>query len=153
MKHSALSILAFALLSAPVALMANPSSTDLAREAVPLSEIAEAAYSVSAEDVSTKAGEATKVMLSIKAKSGYKVNAKYPTKVTASAPGGVELQQSKFRTKDGTFKDKKTLEFAVPVMAKIAGKHKVDFKVKFSVCSADQCLLKKATVQAMVSAK
>lgn len=152
MKYSTFSVLAIALLSFPMALMANPTAT-IAEGAVPLSETSEAQYSVSAQDVSAKAGEATKVVVAIKARDGFKVNDKYPTKVKVSAPGAVELKQTKFKAKDGSFKDKKTLEFSVPVMAKSAGQHKVDFEVKFSVCSADQCLLKKATVQAMLSAK
>jgi hypothetical protein len=111
-------------------------------------------YSIQASDVSTSAGGEGSIVVTIKAKPGFKVNKEYPHKVKAeNPPDGVELKKSEATKADGTFKDESTFEMTLPVKAVKAGSYDIELKVKTSVCNDSQCLIKKETLTAKVVAK
>lgn len=112
------------------------------------------AYAVSAGDVSVAAGAEGVVVVTIKAKGDHKVNEEYPHKIKLDAPpAGLELPKTKLTKDEGTFADKKTFTFKVPVKGKSAGTHTVTGEVKFSVCNDSQCVIKKETIKAVVTVK
>lgn len=112
------------------------------------------AYAVSASNVSVSAGGEGVVVVTIKAKGDHKVNEEYPHKVKLNdPPAGLELPKTKLSKAEGTFSDKKTFTFNVPVKGKSAGTHTLTGEVKFSVCNDSQCVIKKESIKAVVTVK
>jgi hypothetical protein len=112
------------------------------------------AYSVSAADLAVGAGAEGMLVVTIKAKGDHKVNEEYPHKVKLDdPPAGIELPKSKLTKDEGSFSDKKTFTFKIPVKGKTAGSHTVTGMVKFSVCNESQCVIKKETIKAVVTVK
>ncbi len=111
-------------------------------------------YEVTVQDASGAVGEATSIVVVIKATGQYKVNAKYPHKVNlAEPPAGLELPQRILKRADGQLDDAQTFTFRIPAKASKAGSFAVDGKLKFSVCDATSCLIKKEALAATVTAK
>ncbi len=110
-------------------------------------------YTISASDVKLKSGGEGTFTITIKAKSGFKVNKDYPHKVKLDdPPSGVTLDKQKLKKKDGSFEDKQTFSFKGKVKATSAGKKTVTGLVKTSVCNESQCLIKKEKISISVDA-
>ncbi|MBW2457739.1 MAG: hypothetical protein JRI68_24760 [Deltaproteobacteria bacterium] len=111
-------------------------------------------YEVTVNDASGAVGDPTAIVVVIKATGQYKVNAKYPHKVKlAEPPAGLELPQRILKRDDGKLDDAKTFTFRIPAKASKAGSFAVTGKLKFSVCDASSCLIKKEALAATVTAK
>jgi hypothetical protein len=103
---------------------------------------------------SCKAGSECKAEISLKSKSEFHVNDKYPIKFKTpdTAPEGVTFTKTVVKKEDGTFKEK---EGTLPVgftMAK-AGKAKISGTFSFSVCSDASCVMEKLDLEVDVEAK
>lgn len=93
------------------------------------------------------------IVVTLKAKEGFKINDEYPIKFTlGAAPAGVVFSKSEFKRADGTF-EAKVGKFEVPVKVAKAGKFLVQGTLKFSVCNDKTCLLDKRDLSAEIEAK
>lgn len=111
-------------------------------------------YQVTVHDASGVVGDPTSIVVVIKATGQYKVNAKYPHKVKlAEPPAGLDLPQRILKRDDGQLDDAQTFTFRIPAKASKAGSFAVTGKLKFSVCDASSCLIKKEALAATVMAK
>lgn len=122
-------------------------------EASALAKVEGEGYTITASDVKLKSGGEGTFTITIKAKSGFKVNEDYPHKVKLDdPPSGVTLDKDQLKKKDGTFEDKQTFSFKGKVKATSAGKKKLTGLVKTSVCNESQCLIKKEKIAITVDA-
>lgn len=119
----------------------------------PLATVEGEGYQIDVSDVKLASGGEGTFTITIKAKSGFKVNENYPHKVKLDAPpDGVELPKQKLKKADGKFEDKKTFRFSGKVKATSAGKKQLTGLVKTSVCNESQCLIKKEKISIAVDA-
>jgi len=124
-----------------------------AADTAPLSSVEGDAYSIGMADAKLKAGGEGRVLVTVKAKSGYHVNDKYPHKVKVDEPPrGLEVAKRELKKDDGKFKDPQTFELAIPVKANSAGSYTLGVEVKTSVCSETKCLMKTERLTAKLTA-
>ena len=108
-------------------------------------------YTITASDVKLESGGEGTFTITIKAKSGFKVNESYPHKVKLDdPPSGVTVDKQNLKKADGTFEDKQTFSFKGKVKATSAGKRTLTGLVKTSVCNESQCLIKKEKISISV---
>ncbi len=111
-------------------------------------------YAVTVQDATGSVGGEASIVVVIKATGQYKVNAKYPHKLKLEEPpAGLELPKRLLKRSDGSLDDEKTFTFRIPAKATRAGSFTVSGKLKFSVCDATSCLIKKEKLEATVTAK
>jgi hypothetical protein len=97
------------------------------------------------------AGQAGQVKLVLEARAPYHTNAEYPYKFTFGAPvGGVSYPTA-------VVKEMKIAEMSatmpLPIQATTSGPATVQGTFNFSVCSADKCLIEKATLTLPIEIK
>ena len=110
-------------------------------------------FSIEVVNASLAAGSEGTIRVTIKAKTGFKVNDKYPHKIKFDdPPSGVSLPKKTLKKGDGRFEGTSSFVFDVPVKAESKGSHTVGGNVKFSVCNDEQCQIKKAQITAKVNA-
>jgi hypothetical protein len=137
-----------------VALVSAAPTHSATSDASALATIESAEYSVVVKDGSGKVDQITELVVTLKAKEGYKVNDKYPHKIKLSdAPEGVELPKKLLKKEDGSFEGTKALTFKIPAKATKAGKFTIAGDIKFSVCNDQQCVIKKESLAAKLTAK
>lgn len=76
---------------------------------------------------------------------GWHMNLEYPTKLTLTAPDGVQLDKAVMVPADGKLDDNE-LAFDVKLTAGKAGTYKVDGELKFAVCTPETCDPKKQQI-------
>ena len=96
-------------------------------------------------------GAEAQLALTVVAKGDHHVNKDYPSKVTVTAPAGVEVTKAKLDKGDAKFEGEDKMVFAVPVKGAKPGTYTVSSTIKFSVCNESVCLLKEETVTADVT--
>jgi hypothetical protein len=130
-------------------------AVDAEGDAIAQATFDDEAYLIDVQDAGTKAGEGGKVTLTIKAKTGYKVNKAYPTKVVmADPPEGLELPRATLTREDGSLaEDQKTMVFVIPVKAARAGDFQIKGQVKLSVCNEERCVIGRKPFGVKVAAK
>ena len=130
------------------------SATAGATDAHELATIDREAYSVEVSDVSAAAGADATVEVTVKAKAGHKVNEQYPHKLKVEdVPDGLVVPNTLLKKADGKLVDKTTFVFTLPVKATRAGTFVLAAKLKTSVCNDQQCLIKKESITATITAK
>src|SRR5262245_37631610 len=133
---------AIALTAAGLTMVSGSVASDATAGETALANLEGDGYTIVVTDGSGKVGEETHVVVTIKAKAGFKVNEKYPTKLKLhDAPSGVELPKQVLKKDDGSFEGKSAFTFKVPVKATRAGSFDVKGKLKFSVCNDQSCLI------------
>jgi hypothetical protein len=112
-------------------------------------------YKIEVGGGKAKVGQPSAFPVVVKAKDGYKVNDKYPTKISfKDAPADVELPKKELKGADGKMAaDQKSLSFDVPFTLAKAGTYKVEGELKFSVCNDKSCIIQKQAVKATLAAK
>ncbi|MEZ4441792.1 MAG: hypothetical protein R3B72_22010 [Polyangiaceae bacterium] len=140
----------FALLLAPLAVAAAFIGAPEAEAAdAPVALDDSPPFTISVTNAKGKVGESLTIGVTIAAADGYKCNDSYPHKVrNLSADDGVELEE----TAKGKVEDK-AIVIPVTVKPTKAGTFKVSGEIKFSVCNDQQCVIKKAPLEAKVTAK
>jgi hypothetical protein len=99
-----------------------------------------------------RVGQSVTVVLRVTPQSGWKVNTRYPIRLKLQPVAGVELARTSFAKGDARV-DEHEARFDVPVTIKEAGAKTVTGELKFSVCAADKCDIKKETVSWKLSAR
>jgi hypothetical protein len=100
----------------------------------------------------SKIGQATKVVLRVTPKGKYHFNTKYPTAVILQAPAGVELPKARLKAEDGQVSEREA-RFEIAFTPKDAGDKVFTGEVKFSVCTAENCDIKKEKISWTTTAR
>ena len=117
------------------------------------SEAAAANYRLSVEaPKEAKVGQAARVVVRVTPKGPWKVNLRYPIRLKLQPPAGVELAKTELQAGDAQVSEKEA-KFDVAYTLKEAGAKTVNGELKFSVCVAEKCDIKKETVSWTTSAR
>jgi hypothetical protein len=84
-------------------------------------------------------GTAAKARVVLKPTSGYKVNKEFPTKLTVTAPAGVEVAKATQAGADAAKLAEDECVFEVAFTPKEAGDKKFEAAFKFAVCTTETC--------------
>ncbi len=99
-----------------------------------------------------KVGQAAKVVVRVVPKGPWKVNLRYPIRLRLQPPAGVELAKTDLQAADAQVSEKEA-KFDFACTLKEAGAKTVNGELKFSVCVADKCDIKKEAVSWTTSAR
>ena len=98
-----------------------------------------------------KAGVAGTAKVTLTTKGAYHINAQYPYRFKAAAPpNGLSYPKPVLQRADGQFEEKRAV-FNLAFVASQAGKFNVGGAFHMSVCSADNCLVDKPSLDVTVS--
>lgn len=86
------------------------------------------------------AGKLGSFAISLTPRGSYHVNPDYPLSVSLKAEGGVSLPKSELAKSDAATFGEKLARFDVPFTADKAGAHRVEAKVRFAVCTPENCV-------------
>jgi hypothetical protein len=112
------------------------------------------AFEVDVKDWEGPTGEEGQVVVTVKAKTGFKINDKYPHKVTLDAPpDGVSLPMTTIAKKDAQLNGDKSITYTIPATCSKAGQYKLSGVVKLSVCNEETCRMAKEKIAANVTAQ
>lgn len=98
-----------------------------------------------------KVGEVITYTVTLSAKNGFKVNDEYPVKFQFAEASGVAPQKEVVRKDDAQVEKSKVVIPAHVVVSK-SGKHLIQGKLSFSVCTDDRCLIEKRDLGLSVTA-
>jgi hypothetical protein len=122
------------------------AGADGARDPVGLDAMDDA-FGIKVTNGKARLGQEGTVMVTVSAKAGYHCNEKYPHKIKdLSVSAGAELPS---KDVPGVIQDNQVV-FKVPVKVVKTGVHTVAGQIRFSVCNASQCLIKKVPLSASV---
>jgi hypothetical protein len=99
-----------------------------------------------------EAGKKGTVDVVLEPKGAYKINDKYPTKLSLKETEGLTFEKVVLRREDGEFTDKKGT-FRVSFTPAAKGKAKVAGKLSMSVCSDANCIMEKVDLALEVDVK
>jgi hypothetical protein len=100
------------------------------------------------------AGHKSQARVYVVAKAGWKVNEKFPFKITVTPPAGASMDKTVFTKSDAKVLTQKKAVFKVPYRVTSAGTHEFKAKVKLSVCKGTtQCLFPTETLKWTVTAE
>ncbi len=78
---------------------------------------------------------AGKVIFTVRAQKGYKVNKKFPNKLKLKAQSGVELKKSEYKTAEASKIDEAHIEMTAPYIVKSdAKKGELESEFRFGIC-------------------
>ncbi|HXS17840.1 MAG TPA: hypothetical protein VN764_11660 [Polyangiaceae bacterium] len=98
-----------------------------------------------------KVGEPVKLLVTLSAKNGFKVNAEYPVKFRPVTAAGLLWAKETVGKDDGQVEKSKVV---LPVELKLSqpGKFELAGKLSFSVCTEDRCLIEKRDLGVSITA-
>lgn len=107
------------------------------------SQVSEDSYDLKLEPSGTyKVGAASTVQVVLDAKAPFKVNQEYPYSFSLNEAPGVKFASMKV-TGDAVKLEQKRATMSVPFTPSEAGERTISGTFKFSVCTDEQCLIKK----------
>ncbi len=111
-------------------------------------------YDVDVQGWEGAAGEDAQLVVTVKARDGFKINKDYPHKIVLETPpDGVSLPMMTVRKKDAKLDGDKSITYSIPAKAAKSGDYAVKGLVKLSVCNEEQCRMAKEEMTASLSAK
>ena len=138
-------VLASALVLSSSSAAANPIAGE--PEPEPAANLSDP-YTLSVDNGAAKVGESGTITVTIKAAEGFKCNTEYPNKVKGlAATNKAELASTSVA---GRFEGK-NLVFEIQATPKKRGAAKVTGEVRFSVCDATSCQMKKVPLAATIT--
>lgn len=93
----------------------------------------------------SKVGQAARTRLRLTGKGKYHVNAQYPISLTVTPPAGVDVPKARLKAADGQVSEKEA-RFEVGFTPRDAGAKVFTAELKFSVCTAQNCDIKKEKI-------
>jgi len=128
--------------------LASTTSADVAMvdDATALADQADS-FKVSTSNASAAVGQQGTISVVVTALGVYKPNEKYPHKVKKLAGDGVSFGAKSV----GGSVSGSSISYQIPVTPDSAGQHAVTGQIRFSVCNAEQCLIKKLPLTATVT--
>jgi hypothetical protein len=92
-----------------------------------------------------RVGQTVSAVVRLTPKGKYHVNTRYPIAVTLTAPAGVELPKAKLKAADGQVTEQEA-RFDVAFTPRDAGAKVFTGELKFSVCTDQNCDIKKEKI-------
>ncbi len=99
-----------------------------------------------------KVGQSARVVVRITPKGPWKVNLRYPIRLKLQPPAGVEVAKTELQAGDARVSEKEA-KFEVGYTLKETGAKTVNGELKFSVCVAEKCDIKKEAISWTTSAR
>ncbi|MFI5306170.1 MAG: hypothetical protein ACHQ53_02395 [Polyangiales bacterium] len=99
------------------------------------------------------AGKLGSFAVSLKPRGVYHVNQEYPMSVSVHGDDGVSFPKADLAKSDAAAFGEKAARFEVPFTAAKAGDHKVEAKVRFAVCTPENCVPDERTLALMLPVK
>jgi len=84
-------------------------------------------------------GEKSKLIIAIRSLYPWKMNYKFPLKITIKPQDGINFEKKEFKKEDAAANEKERIVFFIPFMASAKGNFKVVVKTEYSVCKEDMC--------------
>ncbi len=113
-----------------------------------------APFDILVESWEGPAGEEGQVVVTVKAKDGYKINDKYPHKVSLeSPPAGLDVPLKTIAKKDAQLNGDKSITYTIPATATKVGEYELKGTIRLSVCNEDTCRMAKEPMVASISAQ
>ena len=113
----------------------------------PAATMGDDSYDVAVNNGKAKVGETATITVTVTAGRGYKANKEFPSKIKNLSADGADLEATSVA---GQVRDN-TINFSVKATPKSKGRHKVTGEIKFSVCTAESCTIKKVALDATVT--
>jgi len=111
-------------------------------------------YTVEIDAAAVKVGETGAIVVTISPTAGFKLNEEFPTKLTVEdPPEGLSFHAPTLKKSEGRLDDKGNFTFRMPVVASRAGEFAVEAKLKFSVCTADKCVVQRQALTTKLKAE
>jgi len=111
-------------------------------------------FVVSLDAPAGKVGAESAFTISVVAKTGWKLNAEFPTKLKIEPPSGVKVPKATQKKADAVeFSEKKGASWKVPYTAASAGAKQFTGELRFAVCTDATCDPKKADLSFSVDVK
>jgi hypothetical protein len=124
----------------PPAAPAAPAPTAPAA-AAPTDKVDDPTFVLAATPVGTYApGKLGSVAISLTPRGEYHVNEDYPISVTLSGDPALQFPKTQMGKAETAEFSEKVARFDVPVTPQTAGKHALTAKVKFAVCTPENCV-------------
>ena len=92
-------------------------------------------------------GQTVSARVTVRPRAPYKVNLEYPLKMTVSAPAGAKLVKSELAAADARELSKDLIRIEPAFSLNHAGAQRFDAELRFSVCTAALCELKREKVR------
>jgi hypothetical protein len=86
------------------------------------------------------AGKLGSFAVSLKPRGVYHINQDYPMSIAVSPNASIELPKTNFSKPEAAEFGEQLARFDVPFTPKAAGSHTVEAKVKFAVCTPENCV-------------
>lgn len=98
-------------------------------------------------------GQLAQFAVRLEPRAGWKVNQEYPFRIELSANAPVSLPKDRLARTDAAEFNEKHVRFDVPFTVAAPGAHHVDAKVSFSMCTPENCIMERRTVQAALTVR
>jgi hypothetical protein len=109
--------------------------------AAPTDKVDDPTFVLAATPVGTYAsGKLGSVAISLTPRGAYHVNEDYPISVTLSGDPALQFAKPQMGKAETAEFSEKVARFDVPVTPQAAGKHALTAKVKFAVCTPENCV-------------
>ena len=118
-----------------------PAAPAAAAEAAPTDKIEDPTFVLAATPVGTySAGKLGSVAISLTPRGVYHVNEDYPISIALTGDAALQFPKPQLGKAESAEFSEKVARFDVPVTPAAAGKHALTAKVKFAVCTPENCV-------------
>jgi hypothetical protein len=127
--------------AAPAAAPAAPAPAPAAAAAPPSEKVDDPTFVLAAAPVGTySAGKLGSVAISLTPRGEYHVNQDYPISISLSGDAALQFPKAQLGKAESAEFGEKLARFDVPVTPQAAGTHQLTAKVKFAVCTKENCV-------------
>ena len=135
----------------PVVQAAPPPAPTPAPAAAATDHVEDPSFELAAVPVGPyTAGKLGSFGVSLKPRGVYHVNQEYPISISLHADDAVSLPKAELAKTDAATFGEKLARFDVPFTAAKAGSHRVEAKVRFAVCTPENCVPDERTLALML---
>ena len=126
---------------APAPVPAAPAPAPAAPAAAPTDKVDDPTFVLAATPVGAySAGKLGSVAISLTPRGVYHVNMDYPISIALSGDPALQFPKAQMGKAETAEFSEKDARFDVPVTPQAAGKHALTAKVKFAVCTPENCV-------------
>ncbi len=153
-KRSAASPIAAVVTDGPSGSGVPRGSRVLRAGGVPSDNSGPPPFEIEVRDWEGPIGEEAQVTVTVKAKSGFKINDKYPHQVKLDTPpDGLAVPTLTFAKEHAQRNGDASITYTIVATAAKAGQYPITGEIKLSVCSADQCRTAREPMMALLTAQ
>lgn len=120
---------------------AEPGPAEPAQAAVPTDRVEDPTFELAAVPAGPYApGKLGSFAVSLKPRGEYHINQDYPMSVSVSPSAAVDFPKAELEKPEAAQFDEQVARFDVPFTPKSAGSHTIEAKVRFAVCTPENCV-------------